>query len=105
MQMRDGYRLSCIREDDIVVAVAGYRISQCLAWGKFMYVDDLVTDASRRSQGFGKAMLEWLLEEAKRHGCAEFHLDSGIQRKEAHRFYECNGITIAAYHYVLGLTK
>lgn len=28
------------------------------------------------------------------------HLDSGIQRKEAHRFYEREGMTMASFHFI-----
>lgn len=98
-QMRDGYKLASVIHDERVFAVAGYRISHCLSWGKFLYVDDLVTDSAHRSQGFGKALLAWLVEEARRAGCQEFHLDSGVQRKDAHRFYAREGMELLAYHY------
>jgi GNAT superfamily N-acetyltransferase len=101
VQMRDGYQLACAMDADAVVAVAGYRISRSLSWGKFLYVDDLVTDAVRRSQGFGKQLLHWLIDEARRQGCAGFHLDSGTQRKDAHRFYEREGMEMIAYHYTI----
>jgi GNAT superfamily N-acetyltransferase len=100
-QMCDGYQLTAVLDADRVVAVAGYRISHCLAWGKFLYVDDLVTDANRRSQGIGKRLLAWLIDEAKRHDCAEFHLDSGTQRTDAHRFYAREGMQLSSYHYAL----
>jgi len=98
-QMRDGYKLASLIQDGQVVAVAGYRISHCLSWGRFMYVDDLVTDSAHRSQGFGKTLLAWLVEEARSRGCSEFHLDSGVQRKDAHRFYAREGMELLAYHY------
>jgi GNAT superfamily N-acetyltransferase len=102
-QMQGGYRLACAMDGDSVVAVAGYRLSRSLSWGKYLYVDDLVTDENRRSQGFGKAILQWLIAEARRHGCAQFHLDSGTQRKDAHCFYEREGMTMMAYHFALVL--
>jgi GNAT superfamily N-acetyltransferase len=102
-QMQDGYRLACAVAADSVVAVAGYRISHSLAWGRFMYVDDLVTDEARRSKGFGKALLNWLVDEARHSGCGELHLDSGLQRKDAHRFYEREGMEITGYHFNISL--
>jgi len=104
-QMRDGYRLACITQDEQVVAVAGYRISHCLAWSRFLYVDDLVTDEAQRSRGHGKALLDWLVEEARRAGCQELHLDSGIQRKDAHRFYDREGMQMQSYHYRLEINQ
>ena len=102
-QMQGGYRLAYVMDKDAVVTVAGYRISRSLSWGKYLYVDDLITDAARRSSGFGKAMLQWLVEEARRNQCDQFHLDSGTQRKDAHRFYAREGMDMVAYHYVLTL--
>ena len=39
------------------------------------------------SGGVGKAVIGWLEEEARGQGCTGLHLDSGVQRERAHRFY------------------
>lgn len=98
-QMADGYRLAVLSVDNSVKAVAGYRIMENLAWGRFLYVDDLVTDTAARSQGHGKALLAWLAEQARQNGCAQLHLDSGAQRKDAHRFYLREGMENAGFHF------
>ncbi len=98
-QMADGYRLAYLLEGSTVRTVAGYRVGENLAWGRFLYVDDLVTDESRRSHGCGKALLAWLQHEARRLNCAQLHLDSGTQRKDAHRFYLREGVDLAGYHF------
>ncbi len=98
--MRDGYRLACIEVDGEVRAVAGYRVSTNLHLGKHLYVDDLVTLDAARSQGLGAVLLEWLEGAAAKAGCAAVHLDSGVQRERAHRFYFRQGYTIAAYHFI-----
>jgi GNAT superfamily N-acetyltransferase len=95
----DGLRLACVRDGGRVVAVAGYRISTNLFCGRHLYVDDLVTAESERSKGHGKALLAWLRELAVRSGCDELHLDSGVQRKRAHEFYEREGLALVAYHF------
>jgi GNAT superfamily N-acetyltransferase len=95
-----GYRLAYIQEANGVVAVAGFRIGENLAWGRFLYVDDLVTLPGQRSKGHGAKLLSWLKEQAAKEGCEQLHLDSGIQRKEAHRFYEREGMTMASFHFV-----
>ena len=102
-QMPQGYRLACVLDNDTVVAVAGYRFAQSLSWGRYLYVDDLITDEGRRSEGFGKALLDWLKQEARRHDCEQFHLDSGCQRKDAHRFYEREGMAKLAYHFACAI--
>ena len=102
-QEKSGYRLAFVEHSQLVVAVAGFRISENLAWGRFLYVDDLITLPSHRSQGFGAGLLSWLREFASREGCAQLHLDSGIQRKDAHRFYEREGMAMASFHYAENL--
>lgn len=95
-----GYRLAYVQEPNGVVAVAGFRIGENLAWGRFLYVDDLVTLSGQRSKGHGARLLSWLKELAAQEGCEQLHLDSGIQRKVAHRFYEREGMTMTSLHFV-----
>lgn len=99
IQEHAGYRLVFVQEPDRVVAVAGFRIGESLSWGRFLYVDDLVTSSAHRSKGYGAKLLSWLKEYAATEGCLQIHLDSGIQRKEAHRFYEREGLSMTAYHF------
>lgn len=102
-QMAAGYRLVSLRDGATVLAVAGFRVGTNLAWGRFLYVDDLVTDANCRSQGHGKRLLAWLTRYAREQGCAQLHLDSGLQRAAAHKFYQREGLALASYHFSLRL--
>lgn len=96
-----GYEVAAVIDDGQVRCVAGYRISECLSWGKFLYVDDLVSDQNGRSKNYGKQMMDWLLAEARKHGCQELHLDSGVQRHGAHRFYLRERMDITCYHFAM----
>ncbi|MFD3164875.1 GNAT family N-acetyltransferase [Herpetosiphon sp. NSE202] len=98
-----GYRLAAVVVDGEVQALAGYRFMEMLYAGMLLYVDDLITSANQRSSGHGKALLDWLKAEAKAQGCNELHLDSGVQREQAHKFYFREGLTINAYHFRIGL--
>jgi len=98
-QREHGYRLAVLEEDGAVRAVAGFRIAECLAWGRFLYVDDLVTARSVRFRGYGQQLFDWLLAEARREGCEQLHLDSGVQRYEAHGFYLKNRLHITSHHF------
>lgn len=95
----EGYRLAFIENKGSVVAAAGYRIYTNLFMGKHLYVDDLVTLESSRSQGYGEQMVKWLRNEAIKENCNFYHLDSGTHRGEAHKFYFRQGFTIASYHF------
>jgi len=98
-QRRDGYRVVFLELDGKVVAVAGYRISENLAWGRFMYVDDLVTERDARSHGHGAKLLAWLEETAREQGCTMLHLDSNVLRTDAHRFYLRHGMIHRSHHF------
>lgn len=102
-QMKSGYRLACVTDAEKVVAVAGFRISECLAWGRHLYVDDLVTADGERSRGYGKDLFDWLVAYAREQGCEQLHLDSGVQRFDAHRFYLRHGMHISSHHFSLRL--
>jgi GNAT superfamily N-acetyltransferase len=101
--MQDGYLLAMGESAGEVVAVAGYRIGEHLARGRYLYVDDLVTAGTTRRRGHGAHLLAWLAEKARESGCAELHLDSGVQRSEAHLFYEKLGLRFTSKHYSLKL--
>jgi GNAT superfamily N-acetyltransferase len=90
---------SVVPKPGSVVAVAGYRFMETLAWGRVMYVDDLVTASSARGGGFGGRMIAWLKATAHAQGCQEFHLDSGVHRFAAHRFYFRHGLEIRSFHF------
>ena len=97
-----GYKLAYLSDGE-VKAAAGFRISECLAWGRFMYVDDLVSKDGERSKGYGGQLFDWLVEYARGEGCDQFHLDSGVQRFAAHRFYLIKRMSIDAHHFGLKL--
>ena len=100
-RMREGgYRLAAVVDGGRMVCVAGFRVQDFLYTGKHLYVDDLVTDEATRSGGHGRIMLDWLAAEARRNGCGQLHLDSGVQRYDAHRFYFREGMRISSYHFV-----
>ena len=101
----EGFLLAFVEEQNAVRAVAGYRYYDKLFSGKNLYVDDLVTDSTQRSRGHGRALLAWLIAQARAHGCDNFELDSGVQRFEAHRFYFRERMHISSYHFVVPLKR
>ncbi len=103
-RMREGgYHLVMGESAGDVTAVAGYRFAEHLARGLYLYVDDLVTLHTHKRRGYGAQLLAWLAEKARESGCAELHLDSGIQRMDAHAFYERLGLKFSSKHYSLKL--
>ena len=97
--LNSGAHLLLATEGDAVVGVALWRVIENTYEGRRLYVDDLVTDASRRSSGIGKDLLNWLERRAIEEQCDVLALDSGVQRAEAHKFYFREGMQIAAYSF------
>jgi len=102
-QQIGGYALAYLEEGGTIKAVAGFRINESLSWGKFLYVDDLVTDAALRSKGYGDQLFDWLVDRARSEKCDQFHLDSGVTLFEAHRFYLRKRMDIVAHHFAMPL--
>ncbi len=102
-QRAEGFQIAFLEDVGGVRAVAGYRMAESLFAGRYCYVDDLVTDESARSLGYGGALFDWLVAEARAAGCVDFQLDSGVQRFAAHRFYLTKRMIIAAHHFTLEL--
>ena len=100
-QEENGYRLAFVQSPEGIVAVAGFRVSENMAWGRYLYVDDLVTLTAYRSKGYGSKLLDWLCKYAEKEGCNHVHLDSGSQRKDAHRFYEREGMQSVGLHFMM----
>lgn len=98
-QQLDGYQLAFIKKDNDVLTVAGFVIGEKLAWGKHLYVDDFVSNEQYRSEGAGHVMVKWLKNYAQQNGCQQLHLDSGVQRYMAHKFYLREGFIIASHHF------
>jgi GNAT superfamily N-acetyltransferase len=98
-QTQSGWRLICAEDNGTPVAAAGFRISEWLAWGKALYVDDLICLESHRGKGFAEALMHWMEDLARKEGCGEFHLDTGTHRLPAHRFYHRLKLGITSFHF------
>lgn len=101
-QLAQGYHLAYYQPDgEEVKALAGFRFLEFLAWGKVLYIDDLISDAAARKNGYGSKLLKWVVQQAKNASCDQVHLDSGPQRYDAHRLYLNHGFKIIGYHFAL----
>jgi GNAT superfamily N-acetyltransferase len=101
---REGFALAALWEGEEVRAVAGFRPMEMFSTGRILYVDDLVTASAHRSNGYGQALLAFLKDHAAALGCKYVELDSGTNRKAAHRFYEREGLEPVALHFSVPLS-
>ena len=93
------YDISVIRLASTVVSAIGFRISEHLAWGKVLYIDDLSTLSNHRNLGCAASLLNWAADYGKAEACEAMHLDSGYGRKHAHRLYLKQGFELVSHHF------
>jgi GNAT superfamily N-acetyltransferase len=90
-------------DDRSLVGLASvYRDIESIRYGRRTWLQDLVVDRAARSGGVGKALLAAAADWARGRGCTHLVLSSGLGRKDAHRFYEREGMA-AQMNYELWL--
>lgn len=57
----------------------------------FAIVEDLIVIPEMRSSGIGKAILDWIADEAKARNIRRLFLESGVHNEHAHHFFEREG--------------
>ena len=87
-QVKDRYKIFALFEEEKIVAVTGFKPMITLYYGRFVWVCDLVTDSGSRSKGYGKVLLEFVHEWTEENGYDSVALSSGLEKTDAHRFYE-----------------
>ena len=68
-----------------------------------LYIPEMVVSESSRGMGVGKALMGSCVKIAKREKCYRIRLESGNQRKGAHRFYEKIGFEQSALSYTMAI--
>ena len=91
--------------DGEIKAVAGFRISEWLAGGKYLEIEDLATKNGERSKGYGGELFDWTIEHAKENGCDQVRLVSHVKRFGAHRFYLNKRMSIEAHYFSMSLKR
>jgi GNAT superfamily N-acetyltransferase len=94
-----GYRIVYLKDDGEVKAVAGIRVSEWLHRGKYLEIDDLVSQEGDRSKGYGGRLFDWIVDHARSEQCNHVRLLSGVQRFDAHRFYLRKRMNIEAHYF------
>lgn len=66
-------------------------------------LEDVVVSEEHRSLGIGQRMMAFATTLAKEKGCSKFFFSSGIERTQAHQFYENLGFKQHGYSFYLNL--
>jgi ribosomal protein S18 acetylase RimI-like enzyme len=103
LQREQGYRLLAAWEDGKPVALAGYRRLDNLIHGRFIYVDDLITDEAGRGRGHGERLLTELCTLGRQENCQRLVLDTALANALAQRFYFRFGLLARGLHFSMDL--
>ncbi len=95
------YKMIGIFENEKLITYAGVAIQTNLYHKRHLYVYDLVTDSALRTKGYAKMMLDYLVDFSRVAMCENIVLSSGLQRVQAHKFYENYGFDKKSYIYIL----
>ncbi|MFC4022249.1 GNAT family N-acetyltransferase [Oceanobacillus longus] len=87
-QKNDSYKMFALYDNKKMVAVTGFKPMITLYYGRFVWVCDLVTDHQLRSKGYGEKLLTFVHKWAREKKYESVALSSGLQRTDAHHFYE-----------------
>lgn len=98
-----GFEIVFVEAGQNVRAVAGIRIAEWLAGGKYLEIEDLVTARDARSSGFGGELFDWITGYAKQQGCVQVRLVSSVCRFGAHRFYLRKRMNIEAHYFSMSI--
>ncbi|MGI6721505.1 MAG: GNAT family N-acetyltransferase [Anaerovoracaceae bacterium] len=71
--------------------------------GLTCYVSSIITNEDERGMGNGIKLMDHAVEMARERGCKAVTLDSGLPRKDAHRFYEKYGFEMSCKGFELAL--
>jgi hypothetical protein len=94
-----GYTLAALEVNNELKSLIGFRVTEYLAWGKILYIDDLVTDVGNMGKGYAGTLLDWVFKKGVALNCQQIHLDSGYQRYDAHRLYLNKKMKIVGHHF------
>ncbi len=99
----EGAGLIQLFDEGEVRALAVWRAFHTTYCGYRLEIDDLVTDETQRSKGYGATLLAFVETKARAMGCDTLTLNSGTQRTRAHAFYFRERLHIQAFHFTKDL--
>lgn len=92
------YRIAGIFDQDTLIAFAGFREMSSLRAGNILYIDDLCTLESYRSNGLATILLNHINSLAVADNKDAVVLDTGFSNATAHKLYLNHGFKLLAFH-------
>ncbi len=77
-----------IYDDNLLKGIISYRIMFNLYLEEHLVIDDLIIEENLRGKGIGTKLINFVIQLAEKKNIKTIKLDSGLQRNQAHNFYE-----------------
>jgi GNAT superfamily N-acetyltransferase len=105
LQARDDYTVRVFAEGERLLGVASLQIHPGLETDDLVgFITALVVSQAARRRGVGRALVDDVLAFARARGCVRVNVGSGLQRADAHAFYEGIGFTRSGIRFRKTLT-
>jgi GNAT superfamily N-acetyltransferase len=82
------------------ISVCGYWINTKIYSGKYVELDNVVTDENYRGKKIGELLCNFVLKIAKENNCKTAMLDAYLENESAHTFYQNLGFDKKGYHFI-----
>lgn len=82
-----------------LLGAMGFWVSTRFWTGKFLEIDNVVTDEAARGRGIGAKLAKWVDEEAERLGCSRVIAAVYTRNNAAHRFYARERYDILGFYF------
>ena len=105
MNALPGYEILVTEEAGKVIGTTVLAILPGFAHGvsPFAVIEYVVVDEAYRGKGYGKTLMEYCIDKAKKASCYKIMLTSDNRRTEAHDFYRSLGFEASAHGFRLYL--
>ncbi len=77
-----------------------FEINTKIYSGKYVELDNVVTDENYRGKEIGKLLCNYVLTIAKQNNCKTAMLDAYLENHQAHHFYEREGFVKKGFHFI-----
>jgi GNAT superfamily N-acetyltransferase len=95
-----GYRCIAAFDNKRMLGLSGFWEITRFWSGPYIEPDNVVVDDSARGKGVGRALMQWLEDEAERQRCNIVKLDSYATNHDSHKFYHREGYAILGFVFV-----
>ena len=97
--VKRGYTQIVYEEEGEAMGLAGFWVNTKLFSGKYIDVDNVIVNPSKRSKGIGSVLMNWIEKHAKDIDAKMIVLDAFVGSTQAHKFYFKENYIVKGFHF------